>query len=74
MDEKPITDRENFPSSEPMLENSKAFFIPASALSPGATYNEGCADGYRKAIQDLATFAIIGMIAMAITARLYAAD
>jgi hypothetical protein len=52
MEEKPITDKDNFPKP-PDGEEMRTMFVPASALLPGAAYNEGCADGYRKAMLDI---------------------
>jgi hypothetical protein len=65
-DEKPITDKDNFPTEK----------VETIVLNPmlQMAYSDGCADGYRKAITDLIVWSIVGFIVTSIIARLYATN
>jgi hypothetical protein len=55
MDEKPITDKENFPPEDS---------VKASMVLPSIAYSDGCADGYRKAMIDIMVFSLLGILCL----------
>lgn len=61
-EEKPITDKENFPSSE--TKGAVHLLVDMSKLA----YADGLADGYRKAVTDFLLWSMAFMI-VAILAR-----
>jgi hypothetical protein len=54
--DKPITDKENFPPKESTIE--------ASMVLPSIAYSDGCADGYRKAMLDIMMFALLMILCL----------
>jgi hypothetical protein len=66
MDEKPITDKENFPHNGGQSdEKPPVIVIDASSQ---LAYFDGCADGYRKAVTDFLCF-FLGFMAISLIVR-----
>jgi len=57
--DKPITDKENFPPS-PEGEKVFKYFAPIEHLA----YRDGFSEGYRKAMLDIMLFALIGIVCL----------